>query len=417
MGNNAADEQTAVAATSTKPKEPQLKIMMIAPTSFFNDYGGHIRIFEETLALQVRGHQVTIVTYQQGRDLPDFDIRRTLPVPYRSNYEVGSSRHKVVFDVLLAWESLRVALLLRPDVIHGHMHEGALIGAVIARILRKPLVFDFQGSLTGEMVDHGYLQPRSRTFYWMHRLERAICRWSPAILTSSVRAKRLLMREFAVDEGKIQPLPDCVDLERFDPARFSAESRAQLRANLGISADCTIITYLGLLADYQGTHHLVQAARMLKDEGKRIHFLIMGYPAVEYYKAQAVALDVAECVTFTGKIPYDDAPFYLSLGDISVSAKMSATEGSGKVLNYMAMAQPTVAYDSQVHREYLGDLGLYPPSGDAVAFARAIGELVDNPERGRELGKRLRQRAADHYNWHVAARDIVSLYQRLAKKK
>ncbi|MGB1253888.1 MAG: glycosyltransferase family 4 protein [Candidatus Promineifilaceae bacterium] len=412
---NPSDDQSADVSASTPSNEPRLKILMIAPTSFFSDYGGHIRIFEETLALRARGHQVTIVTYQQGRDLPDFDIRRTLPVPYRADYEVGSSRHKVAFDVLLAWEALRVALFLRPDVIHGHMHEGALIGTVLARLFGKPLVFDFQGSLTGEMVDHGYLKPRSSIFYWMHKLERAICRWSPAILTSSIRAKHLLMREFEVAEEKIQPLPDCVDLSRFDPALFSAEQRTHLRTQLGIPDGRTIVTYLGLLADYQGTHHLVQAAKKLKDQGRNIHFLIMGYPAVERYKEQAAELDVLDYVTFTGKVPYDDAPYYLSLGDISVSAKMSATEGSGKVLNYMAMAQPIVAYDSQVHREYLGELGIYPPSGDVESFSAEIAKLADNPKQCRKLGELLRQRAANHYNWGVAANDIVSLYQRLAK--
>ena len=419
-GNNrrkkAPDVQVSASASPMPPKKEQLKILMIAPTSYFSDYGGHIRIFEETVALQAQGHRVTVVTYQQGRDLPGFDIRRTLPVPYRADYEVGSSRHKVAFDILLAWEALRVALLVRPDVIHGHMHEGALIGAVLARLLRKPLVFDFQGSLTGEMVDHGYLKPRTFIYYWMHRLEKAICRWSPAILTSSIRAKRLLMREFEVEEERIQPLPDCVDLERFDPALFSAEQRDQLRTQLGIPKDRLIVTYLGLLADYQGTHHLVRAAKILKEQGHNIHFLIMGYPSVEVYADLAASLDILDRVTFTGKVPYDDAPYYLSIGDISVSAKMSATEGSGKVLNYMAMAQPIVAYDSQVHREYLGEFGIYPPSGDVIAFSADIAKLAADPARRRKLGQSLRQRAADHYNWGVAARDIVALYQKLSKQ-
>ncbi|HOU40297.1 MAG TPA: glycosyltransferase family 1 protein, partial [Promineifilum sp.] len=49
---------------------------MIAPTSFFSDYGGHIRILEETRALQARGVEVAIVTYYKGNDVPGIDIRR-----------------------------------------------------------------------------------------------------------------------------------------------------------------------------------------------------------------------------------------------------------------------------------------------------------------------------------------------------
>src|SRR4051812_16144715 len=77
---------------------PSLRILMIAPTSFFADYGCHVRILEETRILQKLGHQVTIVTYHNGKGVADIDIRRTLPIPWRRHYEVGSSRHKLVFD-------------------------------------------------------------------------------------------------------------------------------------------------------------------------------------------------------------------------------------------------------------------------------------------------------------------------------
>ena len=55
-----------------------LRVLMIAPTSFFGDYGCHVRILEEARALQRLGHRVTIVTYRNGRDVPGLDIRRTL---------------------------------------------------------------------------------------------------------------------------------------------------------------------------------------------------------------------------------------------------------------------------------------------------------------------------------------------------
>ena len=56
---------------------------MIAPTSFFADYGGHIRILEEARALQKLGHRLTITTYHNGDDLPGLDIYRSLLVLFR----------------------------------------------------------------------------------------------------------------------------------------------------------------------------------------------------------------------------------------------------------------------------------------------------------------------------------------------
>jgi glycosyltransferase involved in cell wall biosynthesis len=389
---------------------------MVAPTSFFSDYGGHIRILEETLALQALGHRVTIVTYFKGDDMPGLTIHRTPPLPWRPDYEVGSSRHKLAFDVYLALKSLLVNWRIRPDIIHGHMHEGALIGGMLARLTGVPLVFDFQGGLSGEMIDHGFLKRDGRLFPWVHRLEKFICHLPQATLISSLRAEKLLADEFDVPQASIHPLPDCVDLERFDPNKFSAEAKQTLRKQFGIPENRPIVAYLGLLADFQGTDHLIQAAAHLKQSGEEVHFLIMGFPKVQQYRAMAEGLGVSDRITFTGKVDYRMAPLYLSLGDVAISAKMSATEGSGKVLNYMAMGQPVVAYDTAVHREYLAEDGVYTPVGEFLGLAEAIRELVHDAERRRCLGQALRERAAEKYSWQQAGIQIGELYESLIKE-
>ncbi len=390
-----------------------LRILMIAPTSFFSDYGGHIRILEETRHLQSAGHQVAIVTYYKGDDLPGLDIRRTAPLPWRTDYEVGSSRHKLAFDAYLSVQALIESLRLRPHVIHGHMHEGALIGGVLARFLRIPLVFDFQGSLTSEMVDHKFLDPNGRLYKPAHRLERFISHLPQAILTSSTQASQLLQEGFQVPPSRIFPLPDCADTHRFDPQLFSDEAKLQLRQQLGIPADRLIVAYLGLLTDYQGIPHLLEAAARLHAAGENAHFLIMGYPSVQRYQQMAMGLGVADRVTFTGKVEYRDAPYYLSLGDVAVASKISSTEGSGKVLNYMAMAQPVVAYDTAVHQEYLGEWGVYAPTGDVAAFTEEVADLLHNPQGRAMLGQKLRQRAIDKYNWQQATAKIIEVYKML----
>jgi glycosyltransferase involved in cell wall biosynthesis len=156
---------------------------------------------------------------------------------------------------------------------------------------------------------------------------------------------------------------------------------------------------------------LIETAARLKEQGDDVHFLIMGYPEVERYKHLAGQLGVADRVTLTGKIDYELAPRYLSLGDIAISTKMSATEGSGKVLNYMAMGQPVVAFDTPVHREYLGELGVYAPIGDIGALASAIRPLLLDPSRRQSLGGRLRDRAIEQYSWLEAGKRITDTYE------
>ena len=147
------------------------RVLMIAPTSFFADYGCHVRILEEAQILQQLGHKVTILTYHNGSDVPGLDIQRGLPVPWRQNYEVGSSRHKIGLDALLGLKTLELLSRDRFDVIHAHLHEGALLGRVLGGLFGVPMVFDFQGSMTEEMLDHHFLRRESCMFAPLRRLE------------------------------------------------------------------------------------------------------------------------------------------------------------------------------------------------------------------------------------------------------
>lgn len=390
---------------------------MIAPTSFFSDYGGHIRILEEMRSLGEKGVEVAVVTYYKGDDVPGIDIRRTAPLPWHTNYEVGSSHHKIAFDLYLAIQSLKEVRRFRPDVIHGHMHEGALIGGVLGRMVGAPLVFDYQGSLTAEMVDHHFLNPRGMIYPWAYRVESAITRRLPdAILASSGQAIDLLRDEFRVPPNRIHALPDCVDAVQFDPARFpSNPAEHPLRASLGIPEGAAVVGYLGLLTDYQGIPHLIESAVELRQRGEPVHFLIMGYPSVDRYQSIARLRGVEDMVTFTGRIPFTEAPNYLAACDVAVAPKMSASEGSGKLLNYMAMAMPVVAYDTPVNREYLEDLGVYAPVGNVGAFTEAIIELLRDPPGRAALGAQLRQRAIDKFSWAAAADCITTIYEGLTK--
>jgi hypothetical protein len=141
------------------------RVLMIAPTSFFSDYGCHIRIAQEAHELQARGHEVLIATYHNGDEVDGLRTVRSWDVPWIKRTLVGSSRHKLYLDVALSWRSLRTALNYKPDIIHAHLHEGGLIGAVLKRIINRPLVFDFQGSMTAEMIDHKFLSSTSSPLY------------------------------------------------------------------------------------------------------------------------------------------------------------------------------------------------------------------------------------------------------------
>ncbi|HZQ06450.1 MAG TPA: glycosyltransferase family 4 protein [Anaerolineae bacterium] len=397
------------------------RILMIAPTSFFGDYGCHVRILEETLALQALGHRVRIVTYPRGRDLPNIEIERTMPIPWRVKYEVGSSRHKVGLDIFLTSRVLRAARRFKPDIIHGHLHEGALLGWLAARVFNKPLVFDFQGSLTSEMVDHHFLNPRGILYKPLRWLEGWIDRQPTYVFTSAAYQANLLTNEYGVAPSRIVHIPDAVNPEWFRPwsDREREEFRTkkfQLKADtLGIDPYRPVVVYLGLLADYQGVGLLLDTAKRVLEHGTDAHFVIMGYPGAEKYITRTRAMDIADRVIFPGRIAYEDIARWLAIGNVAVAPKLSQTEGNGKILNYMASGLPVVAFDTPVSRDYLGDDGVYAPIGDVDALACGIESLLADRAAAQALGKRLRARAIEKFSWDASARKIEIAYNSILK--
>jgi glycosyltransferase involved in cell wall biosynthesis len=390
-----------------------LRVLMIAPTSFFSDYGCHVRILEEARGLQARGHHVTICTYRNGGPVRDLTISRSLGPPGPRRVVVGSSRHKLYLDAALSLRTVATALALRPDLIHAHLHEGALIGGALARLLRRPLLFDYQGSLTAEMIDHGFLREQGPLHRPTRALEGIANRSADAIVTSTTNAATLLARDFRLDANRVSTLADGVDTARFRPDIITPAARTAGRARYGIAPDRKVIVYLGLLAPHQGTGVLLEAIRRVLAREPRAFFLIGGFPGNELYRLHAERLGLGAATSFPGCIPYESAAEFLALGDLAVGPKLSQTEGNGKLYNYSAMGLPTVAFDTPANREILGNDGLYAPLGNADALADGLLHLLAHPSEAAARGRALRQRAVRQLSWGARIDDLLRVYSRL----
>ncbi len=80
----------------------------------------------------------------------------------------------------------------------------------------------------------------------------------------------------------------------------------------------------------------------------------------------------------------------------------------------MSMALPTVAFDTPVSREYLGEWGVYASERTAQALARTLSRILDMPVAERAaLGGRLRERAEALFSWDRVGEQMVAVYRAL----
>jgi glycosyltransferase involved in cell wall biosynthesis len=381
-----------------------LRILMLAPTPYFADRGCHVRIYEEARVARQLGHDVRLVTYHLGRDMAGIPTERIVTVPWYRKLTAGPSWHKPYLDVLLFFKALSVSRSLQPDLIHAHLHEGAFIGIFLKKILRIPLIFDCQGSLTGEITDHGFVRRGSLLASCFSAIERFINNRVDAIITSSTAGAEDLSGRWGVPAAKVTPLTDGVNTDEFSPG-----DKMAARRSLGLPADRPVVVFLGLLNRYQGVDLLLDVIHILKQRGVRSHFLLMGFPD-EKYRHKADERDLAGMITFTGRVDYRQAPDYLVAGDLAVSPKISLTEANGKLFNYMACGLPCLVFDTPVNREILGDTGVYARFGDATDFADRLEGMLADPQGLEYLGGLARRKAVEEHSWRARGERLAALY-------
>lgn len=387
---------------------------MIAPTPFFADRGTHIRIWEEARALEQLGHEVQIVTYHIGNDIQKH-VESSIVVKrinrllfWYKKMEAGPDWQKVVLDLLLVRKTWSVARQWKPDVMHAHLHEGVLIGWLVQKLLfwrRLPMVADFHGSLTGEMLSHSYLRGGV-----MKRLFRRIEKWinnlGDAAVTSSwentqsINADRLAADAVSALDGS--------NVEAYRP---DADVRA-LRERFQLPQDKTIVVYTGALIPNKGTRYLYDAMVQLRTTHPDAFFVLAGYPGEEAERFIAQH-NLAEHVRLISPLPYVDLPPLLQACDIAIDPKDSASkQASGKILQYMAAGLPIVCFDRENNRQYLEEGAIYARELSAEGLAAAIGSALDDSAGCAQRGTH-NARAAQQFSWGQTARTLTDIYTSL----
>jgi glycosyltransferase involved in cell wall biosynthesis len=119
-------------------------------------------------------------------------------------------------------------------------------------------------------------------------------------------------------------------------------------------------------------------------------------------------------VEFTGRLEDDRFLPILSAADVCISPEPSNPLNDRstmvKVVEYMAMARPVVAFDLPETRASAQDAALYAPPGDELAFARCIATLLSDAPRRVALGERGRDRVENEIGWHRSRRELLRAY-------
>ena len=387
-------------------------MLHIAPTPFFADRGCHMRVRGLILALNRRGVRNLLCTYHHGRDVNGVETFRIPKISGYTKLEAGPSAYKYLADIYLLFKVCQVIKRERPDVIHGHLHEGSLIGWIARWFFfwrRIPLVFDVQGSLVGELDAHGYFKkkPFIRPVFWT--IEWLITRMPSHFFCSSQNSLKILENEFAIPPQRLSLVSDGTDVQTPNPTVV-----ARLRQRLELPSDISLVIYTGALLAAKGLNDLCDLIEEVAKKGLACHFLIVGYP-LEELKNFLMKKNLSHWCTLTGRVAYEELSDYLALADVAIEPKLAASgEASGKLLNYMAIGLPVVCYDTSNNHDMLGSGGYLADQTEGISsLLSCLKQALNSPEEARRRGMIAQSRIKQNFSWDVAAEKIYNVYQKL----
>lgn len=197
---------------------------------------------------------------------------------------------------------------------------------------------------------------------------------------------------YGVPSGKIKVIHRGVDLERFDPAKVSAQRVVNLAADWMLPDGVPVIMLPGRLTRWKGQPVVIDALSKLKHRDIRC-LLVGGDQGREDYRAELEAMiarrDLNEVVRLVDHC--DDMPAAYMLTDVVISASTDP-EAFGRVIaEAQALGRPVIATDHGGAKETVipGVTGWLVPPGDADALAAAIDKVLslDSAARSTLAGK------------------------------
>ena len=246
----------------------------------------------------------------------------------------------------------RVLRAFRPDVIHTALMHANVLGRLVGRSLRIPVVSGYQMA--------------TEVGAWRPIADRLTAPLAAGHIAVSEAAARWAVKNGGVPRGTIDVVP-------IGKRITAAGDRILMRNELGIPQDATVIGYVGRLTAIKDPLTLAAAVDVVAGEP---WLLLVGDGD------QRAQLEGRPRTVLTGERP-DPSPYLAAMDVFAMASRSEAMPGA--LVEAMGAGLPVVATNVGGIPEVVtnGVDGLLVPPSDPRALARGIEDALSRPELGR----------------------------------
>lgn len=371
-----------------------MKVFLVSRCSwtFFNFRGG--------LARALAARHVDVRGAGAGGDGYETRIR-SLGIPFKE-LPVNKRGINPFADLRLIVALYRWYSEARPDVVHHFTIKPVIYGSIAAHLTGVPRIVN---TITG--LGYVYTERQGLLRWIVDRLYRIALRFSHRVFFQNEDDRALFVERGLVDPAIASLVPGSgVDTERFRPGVALQSGNEKQYGGI-------LVLMLSRVLRDKGAYEFVNAARHVRQILPDVRFCIVG--EIDTRNPSAVAEATVIAWQNEGVIEWfghtDEVRPYIAKADIVVLP--SYREGTPRsLLEASAMGKPVIATDVVGCREVVeqGRTGLMVPARDPDALAKAIIELVLNPERRTRMGAAGREKMLREFDERIVIESAIRAY-------
>lgn len=371
-------------------------------------YPQDVRVRYEAESLAANGYDVRVIAPrgdgQLRREVIDGVTVRRFWLPLEHSGRPRDLLGEYLVAHLQLWARGAFEVLRGADVVHVHNPPDTLFLPALLR-RRARLVFDQHDlfpELFAEKFGGGPLHALARL------AQRATVRFADLTL-----ATNLSQRDAAIAAGAA---PDRVVVVRNAIARAAQVGGSAVRP--GVLGDPHLV-YVGAMARHDGVAELAEILHALISEHRieRARMTVVGFGEERAPLERRLAeLGLADRVTFTGRIVHARVLEIICEADVCVDPapcnELNHRTTMVKVVEYLSLGRPTVAYALRETANTTADAAVLAPCGDRDAFVAAIASFAGSQDLREEYSARARARSGD-LAWERSEQALLAGYARM----
>lgn len=382
-----------------------MRILIYVPTITFDScVGNSVHVRELAQNLLKLGNEVVVIANLSNSAYDGIVAVRSTKIPRIGVLGWLIAQIQALFLVILETAKNKYQLVYTR---FGFSSGPCLL---IARLTGIPCVIEVNGFPRDEAKVSRVGLWGKITGYLTNWVSDTACRYAQQVIAVTPRIKEVLVAEYSIETDKITIIPNGANVDLFKPMDTN-----QARRQLNLSGTDYFVTFIGMLAAWQGVEYLIRSAPYILKGYPEGKFLIVGDgPMKEELIKVAKNIGVSDSIIFTGMFPYDKVPLYINASDVCVVPKKPMASGYSplKLYEYMACEKPVVATRTGGF-EILEDnnAGLLVNPENLQEFAEAIIKLLQDPELRKQMGDNGRKYVVENHSWESVARRVGEVCQ------